>query len=349
MKTLKLLFFCLTIFLTFNVSAQNQTTIEYDETINKLIPKAKKNKLNEKKLNELTISYHQANEIDHKRIMELKATGQPDIWVEIYYRINNINKRQDKIKVLPEDVKKAMNYKHLNLENEIDNSKEKAELYLCAKINLLLKNPTEENLNESSTLVNHLVKINPQNTNIDDFRLKLVILPSKRILFRVAAPTELYLPDNFAQLALNFDEKTIYGIPFDIVPIEKTEYDLMIRIMIEEKIISPDRIDAVTFEEKHGDLMAKVIDKTMSKSVAIKGKIEFIDVKKENILIATPFDIASTFVYNYAEFSGDKTACSAHTLELLNKQVIDFPSDEVLLKDAARKLNMILKSHYQKK
>ncbi|MBQ8761258.1 MAG: hypothetical protein IJZ06_07550 [Bacteroidales bacterium] len=349
MKTLKLLFFCLAIFSTFNANAQKQTTIEYDKTIDKLIPKAKKNKLNDEKINELTISYHQANEIDHMRIMELKATGEPDIWIEIYYRINNINKRQEKIKVLPENVKKVMNYKHLNLENEINNSKEKAELYLCAKINLLLKNPTEENLNESSVLVNHLIKINPQNSNIDDFRLKLVVLPSKQILFRVATPTELYLPDNFAQLALNFDERTIYGIPFDIVPIEKTEYDLMIRIMIEKKIISPNRIDAVTFEEKSGDLVAKVTDKTMSKSVTIKGEIEFIDVEKENILIATPFDIASTFVYNYAELSGDKAACSAHTLELLDKQVIDFPSDEALLKDVARKLNMILKSRYQKK
>ena len=349
MKTLKLFILCLTFCLTTNIFAQKETTVEYDKTIDKLIPKAKKNKLNEKKLDQLTIAYHQANEIDHKKIMGLKSSGQPDIWIEIFYRINNINNRQNKIKVLPDNVKKVMNFKMLNLENEIDNSREKAELYLCAKINLLLKNPTETSLAESKTLVNHLVNINPQNNNIDDFRLKLVILPSKQILFRIATPTELYLPEDFAQLALDFKDESIYGIPFDIVPIENTDYDLMIRVMIEEKIISPERIDAVTFEEKKGALVAKVTDKSMTKSATIKGQIEIIDVKKENVLIATPFNIASTFVYNYAEVSGDKAACSEHTLALLDKQVVDFPSDEALLKDVARKLNTIIKTHYQKK
>lgn len=349
MKTLRLLIFCFALLLTFDLNAQNETTIEYDKTIDKLVPKAKKNKLNKKKLNQLTVSYHQANEIDHKRVMELKASGQPDIWIEIYYRLNNISNRQDKVKTVPANVKTAMSYKALSLESEIDNSREKAELYLCAKISLLLENPTEENLKESAALVDHLVKINPKNVNIDDFRLKHVVLPSKQILFRAATPTDLELPENFAQLALDFDDKTIYGIPFDIVPNEKTEYDMMIRVMIEEKIISPERVDAVTFEEKNGGRVAKVTDKTMSKSVAIKGKIEFVDVESENVLIVTPFDIASTFVHNYAEFSGDKAACSERTLELLDKQVVDFPSDEALLKDVARKLNMILKNQYQKK
>ncbi len=349
MKTLRLLILCFALLLAYDVNAQNETTAEYDKIIDKLVPKAKKNRLNMKKLNELTLSYHRANEMDHKRIMELKASGQPDIWMEVYYRLNNINSRQNKIKVLPDKVKTTMNYKTLSLENEIDNSREKAELYLCAKVELLLKNPTESNLKESAVLVNHLVRINPKNVNVDDFRLKLVILPSKQILFRVATPIDLKLPENFAQLALNFDDKTIYDIPFDIVPDEKTKYDLMIRIMIEEKVVSPNRIDEVTFEEKNGSYVAKVTDKAMSKSVTIKGKIEFIDIENENVLIVTPFDIASTFVHNYAEFSGDKSACSERTLELLDNQVVDFPSDDALLRDVARKLNMILKSQYQKK
>lgn len=348
MKTLKVIILAIILLQAYNVDAQKYD-VEYDKTIDKLIPKAKRNKLNEKQIILLTNSYHEANQNDHQRIIDLKKSGQPDVWIEVFHRVNNINNRQNKIKTLPENIKVAMNFKLLDLDSEIKNSKNKSELYICAKANLLFKNPSEDNLNELSKLIDQLSKINPQSTNIDDLKLKMIIMPSRQILFRVAAPTELYLPDNFAQLALDFDDNTIYNVPFDIVPNENVKYDLMIRIMIEEKIVSPEHINSVTFEEKNGDKIAKVTDITMSKTAGIIGRIEFIDIEHDAILLNTPFDIASTFVHRYAEFSGDKEACSSQTLELINQQHIDFPSNDALFKDVARKLNSILKTHYQKK
>lgn len=361
MKTLKSIVLFLIISLNYNIVAQtasqehtanasvNVTTEELDKNIDKLIPKAKKNKLNEKQLILLTNSYHEANQADHQRIMELKKSGQPDIWIEIYHRIDNINTRQNKIAVLPDNIKSTMNFRLLDLDNEIRNSKEKAELYICAKSNLLLKNINDENLEEVESLLSELYKINPQSNNIDDLRLKLIILPSEQILFRIATPTELYFPENFAQLALDFDDNTIWGVPFDIVPHDNKDYDLMIRIMIEKKTVSPERVNTATFEERKDGKVVKVTDKTMTKTATIFGQIEFIDVEKEKILLSTPFDIASTFAYHYAEIDGDRDACSSQTLEFLGHKVIDFPSDEALFKDVARKLNDIIKSHYQKK
>lgn len=347
MKALKILFVCITIFLSYSTKAQTYSS-EHDKTIEKLIPKAKKNKLNEKQLNTLSHSFHHANEEDHQRIMELKMSGEADIWPEIYFRLTNIDKRQSQIKVLPNDIKNAINFKLLDLDNDIASAKEKAELYLCAKTNLLLKSPSAENINESQKHVKTLSAINPNNSKLEDFRLKLTVLPAKNIMLRIGTLPKIQLPQNFAQLALDFDDKTIYGIPLDTEQNKNKDYDLTILIIVEETSISPERIDAVTFDEKKGDLLAKVTDKTMSKTATIKGHIEYIDVKNDNILIKTPFNIGSTFVYNYAEYSGDEAACSAKTLELIQKQVVDFPSDEVLLKDTARKLNSILKNLFQK-
>ena len=349
MKTLKLFILCLAIFLNYNVNAQVCNTSDLDKNIDKLIPKAKKNKLNEKQLVLLTQSYHQANECDHKRIMELKSSGQPDIWIEIYHKVNNINERQNKINTLPNNIKNAMNFKALNLDNEISNSKEKAELYICAKSNLLLKNPNNENLKEVSSLVNQLRKINPKSGNIEDLILKSVIMSSKRIVFRVATPTNMHFPQELAKIILDFEENTIYGVPFDVLPEKNTEYDLMIRIMIDEKSISPEKVETITFEERKDDLKAIVTDKTMIKSATLKGKIQFIDVENDVILINTPYDISSTFYHKHAEISGNEAACSEYTLQLSNTEVIDFPSDELLLTDVSHKLNLLLKNYYQKK
>ncbi len=349
MKVLKYIILCLTILINYNVKAQNTNTSELDKTIDKLIPKAKKNKLNEKQLALFTNSYHEANGIDHKTIMKLKESGLPDIWIEIYYRLTSIDERQGKIKPLPNEVKSAMNFKELNLNSEISNSKEKAELYICAKVNLLLKNINEENITEANNLIKQLSKINPKSGNIGDLMLKSIILQSKRILFRVVSPIESHFPQEWSDIILDFNTNTIYGIPFDVVADKDNKYDLTIRIMVDEKIISPERIDAVTFEEKKGNIRAVVTDKTMTKSATFKGKIQIIDVKNDEILINTPYFVSSTFRYNHAEVSGDKSACSEETLQLLSKQVIDFPSDESLLKDTSRKLNQLLKSHYLEK
>lgn len=350
MKTLKIIFISLAIFLvSCKTSQETLVSKNYDETICKLSSKAQKRKLNDKQLNLLTDSYHQANEDDHQRIISLKKSGQPDIWIEIYQRLNNIKDRQDKIEILSEDIKKQINFKSLNLNNEISKSKEKAELYICAKVNSLLKSKDNHSINEAQSLVNQLYQINPNNKNIEDLRIQLAILPAERIFFRVATPIELHLPKDLAQNILDFDDNTIYGVPFDIVYNKNIKYDIMIRIMIDEKNISPEKIDAVTFEEKNNNFKAIVTDKTMSKSATIKGKIQIVDVKNDEILISTPYDVSSTFHYHYAEVQGDKDACSEYTLQLLNNKVIDFPSDNSLLTAASKELNNIIKAYYQKK
>lgn len=347
MKIFKLSVICLFLSLTSCSTCKKlYEAKEYDEIISKL---SGRSELNETQIEILAQSYHQANQNDFSKIMELKKTGQPDIWLEIFYRTSNINDRQGMVDKMPKDIKSKINYKKLSLKEELTNSKMKAETFLSAKANHLLRARTAESLKEAEKLINQLQRLNPRNENIDDLRLKLVLSSAQHIIFRIATPTDLCMPEDFAQLALDFDDNTIYGTPFDIVYNDKASYDLMILILINEKNISPERIDAVTFEEKNGSKTAKVTDKTMSKTASITGEIELIDVKNKNILIKTPFDISSTFRHNYAVFEGDKEACSEQTLSLSNNKSIDFPSDTSLLRDIATKLNDVIKTHYQKK
>lgn len=346
MKTIKLIIFALLI--SIGLCSNAQDTKELDQTIDKLIPKAKKNRLNEKQLNKLTISYHEANEIDHKKIMKLKESGEAEIWIEIYHRLNSINNRQNKIKVLPNNIKSAINFKMLDLENEIMNSREKAELFIYAKTNYLLKDINEENLKEAHWLVKQLRQINPQNGNIDELMIKLAIMPHEHIIFNIITSKELHLPDNFAQLVLDFDTDNIHGVPFDIVRDDNKNYDLMINVVIDDKLFSPKLTEIVTHEEKKDDLVAKISDYTITKSAHILGKIEIIDVKNKQVLINTPIDVASYHKQNHTEIEGNAAACSEETLELLKQQVVDFPSDNTLLKGTARELNHILKNIFQK-
>ena len=350
MKTLRIIILSLLVTVVTCLNAQNiQSTQELDKTIDKLIPKAKKNKLSDKQLALFTKSYHEANEIDHKRIMKLKESGQPEIWIEIYYRLTSIDKRQNKILTLPDNIKSAMNFKQLNLNNEINNSRQKAEVYIYAKANHLLKDINEENLKEANMLVNQLRKINPKNENIEELMIKLAVMPNERILLSVDYNKEILLPEDLKQLILYFDKSTIYGVPFDVVANENADYDMIIRITIDAKFFSPEYSEIVTHEEKKDNLVAKVSHHNVSKSAIFLGKIEYIDVKNKQILINTPFDVSSYFKQNYIEVEGDKEACCEETLQLLSDEVVDFPSDSALLKGTARELNNILKNIFQEK
>ena len=350
MKTLRIIILSLLVTVVTCLNAQNiQSTQELDKTIDKLIPKAKKNKLSDKQLALFTKSYHEANEIDHKRIMKLKESGQPEIWIEIYYRLTSIDKRQNKILTLPDNIKSAMNFKQLNLNNEINNSRQKAEVYIYAKANHLLKDINAENLKEANMLVNQLRKINPKNENIEELMIKLAVMPNERILLSVDYSEEILLPEDLKQLILDFDKSTIYGVPFDVVANENADYDMIIRITIDAKFFSPEYSEIVTHEEKKDNLVAKVSHHNVSKSAIFLGKIEYIDVKNKQILINTPFDVSSYFKQNYIEVEGDKEACCEETLQLLSDEVVDFPSDSALLKGTARELNNILKNIFQEK
>ena len=115
------------------------------------------------------------------------------------------------------------------------------------------------------------IKINPKNENIEELMIKLAVMPNERILLSVDYSEEILLPEDLKQLILDFDKSTIYGVPFDVVANENTDYDMIIRITIDAKFFSPEYSEIVTHEEKKDNLVAKVSHHNVSKSAIFLG------------------------------------------------------------------------------
>lgn len=126
-----------------------------------------------KRLYKTGVEYHQANQADHERIMELKSTGNPDVWPEIYERYCSIKGRSDEMACFPKEVKQSLGYTPLNLDDELTTSQNKAEAYLVAKAGQLLNSETPD-LDEAERLIRHLERINSNNTQLSDLQLKLI-------------------------------------------------------------------------------------------------------------------------------------------------------------------------------
>ena len=143
---------------------------EYDQVIMKEAPKVCAGR-KAKKISLIAASYHEANQSDHDRIQALKATGQPDVGPEIFERFCSMKGRNDALSCFPKEIKKSINYTKLDLDDELQSARNKAEAYLTAKISQTL-NEANPNLDQADRMIRQLEGINHENTHLNDLKLK---------------------------------------------------------------------------------------------------------------------------------------------------------------------------------
>ena len=144
---------------------------EYDKVIMRAAPKICSGRINDKQVAMVADSYHKANQADHERIQALKATGAPDIWPEVFERYCSMKGRSDALSCFPNNLKKAINYTPLNLDDEIKTAQNKAETYLVAKIQQMLSSEMPD-LDKADMLIKDLERINRENSHLNDLKLK---------------------------------------------------------------------------------------------------------------------------------------------------------------------------------
>lgn len=124
-----------------------------------------------KRLYKTGMAYHQANQADHERIQALKATGDPDIWFEVFERYCSIKGRSDEMSHFPNEVKREINYLPINVDEELNEARNKAEAYLTSKIDTTL-NSEAPDLDYVDKLIKDLERVNRDNSHLTDFKLK---------------------------------------------------------------------------------------------------------------------------------------------------------------------------------
>jgi len=144
---------------------------EYDRIILSKSQKICSGHIRPREVEFVGLSYHEANQADHNRILELKATGEPGIWPEVYERYRSMKGRSEALSCFPRALKNRIRYTELNLDEELTASRNKADAYLTAKINQTLSQERPD-LDEADLLIKELERINPDNASLSDFKLK---------------------------------------------------------------------------------------------------------------------------------------------------------------------------------
>lgn len=313
---------------------------EYDKVIQRVTPDAAKGRADAQEMNMMAASYHKANQADHERIQALKATGQPDVWPEIYQRYCSMKGRNEALSKLPKKAKNGMNYVKLDLDDDMLVARNRAESFLVAKANQLLNTGSKVDAEEGEQYIDQLARTNRENKSLADLRKKQVLRSAEVVTLRFA--NEEPMLKSIVDVVLDFDEGEI---PFDIAFTKKSS--ALVIVDVQKVAVSPIRLDEVSFKESNGGKTVVVTDHVQNKSATISGVMEYHD-GNGRLIGAVPFDANSTFKNNYTTISGDSEACSAETISRLNSKPVPVPTDESLLVDAAKKLNDLLASELKK-
>lgn len=319
---------------------------EYDQVIQRLAPDICHGDRNAKRINLVAASYHKANQADHERIQALKATGQPDVWPEIYQRYCSMKGRNDALKCFPNKVKNGMNYTKLGLDDDMTIARTKAENYLVAKTNQLLNSGSKADIEEAEKYIVQLRRTNRENAQLLNLQKKCALYSADRVEFGFRS--DYTLPDGFQDAVFSFDDDELpNGI--EGVHVVKHPKHPFAEVIVKQVVLSPVRTDAVTFKEHQGGKTVEVTDHSLSKSVTVSGVVRYFANDTRRELGTVPFEVKSTFKNDYTTIKGDREACSAETLSHLNNsQPVPVPTDESMLLDAARKLNDLIATELRK-
>ena len=307
---------------------------EYDEVIQNLAPGICKGDKDPKRINLVAASYHNANQADHERIQSLKASGQPDVWPEVYQRYCSMKGRCEALACFPNLIKMKINYVPLDLDEDMMVARNKAESFLVAKANQLLSSGSKADAEEAQEYIDQLVRTNRENKNLMGLRKKQMLCLSDEVTLRLT--DEIQMPKEVEVAILGFDEGEI---PFQIVRTKRSS--ALVSVDVRAMSVSPIRLDEVSFKESKGEKTVVVTDHSQNKTATISGVLEYRD-SDGRFIGSVPFEAKSSFKNDYTTINGDREACSAETLRRLDSHPVPVPTDESLLVDAAKKLNDLL-------
>ena len=323
---------------------------EYDQVIQRLAPDICDGDMNANRINMVAASYHKANQADHERIQALKATGQPDVWPEIYQRYCSMKGRNKALACFPNKVKKGMNYVKLDLDEDMMVARNKAESFLVAKANQLLSTGSKTDAEEADKYIEQLQRTNPENSNLSLLKKKSLLCAADRVFLVIDNDDERPLLREFEDAVRRFDKGEV---PANVTNLAKrytrlSTKDAEVRVVISDIQITPIRLDEVTFKETNGGKTVEVTDHSQNKTVTVTGTMKYYDAYGYRALASVPFEVKSTFKNDYTTIKGDREACSTETLGRLNTHPVPVPTDESMLIDAAKKLNDLIATELKK-
>lgn len=355
---------------------------DYDGAINRAVEALRTKKDSKGKQDYVYLleeAFAKAKDRDLRNLEMMAKEGNPANSERIYNTYLQLNSRQEKIRpLLPLPLLKQGKNAYFPFDNysdQIVSSKNELSKYLYENASALLKSKNKMDFRKAYDDFFYLESINPgyKNTKklMDDAQFKgtdFVDVYAKN-------ETEMVIPKLLQEDLLDFktyglnDKWTVYHNARQ----KNVTYDYSLIINFRQILISPEQIKEKEFikerqikdgvktlldsrgrpvkdslgkeikVDNYRTLRANVYEFRQFKSCQVTAKIDYIDLRT-NQLVQT-FPVSSEFVFEniYSTYKGDKNACEDNYVGYFNKRAVPFPNNEQMVFDTGEDLKAKLK------
>ena len=335
----------------------------------------------------LETAFKKATEKDMTYIDKLKNEGNPESWETILSIYNIISDRQEQIRpLLPltdENGKKA-NFLFVNTNDLEKEAKEQTINFLYSSAKDFLQEaksskdriPARKAYESLLKLKNYAARF----LDVPQLEREARELGTTKILVNVQNYSQAVFPAGLEDeiLRLGFRDLDREWQKFDAYPERNREYDLGITLILSNVQVSPGSVSEKSFSEKkeipdgfqyaldekgnvkkdtagndiklpkNKVIEAQILEVFQSKSAGLSGRLEVMDLHTKGVRESRDINTVAIFENRAASFKGDERALTEDTKKRLGNRPAVFPTDAVLLLEAARKLRPLVISELRK-
>jgi hypothetical protein len=335
----------------------------------------------------LETAFKKATDRDMAFVEKLKNEGNPESWETILSVYATISNRQESIRpLLPltdENGKKA-NFLFVNTNDLEKEAKEQTInfLYSSAKDFLQEARSTKDRIpaRKAYDALLRLKNYSARFMDVPQLEREARELGITKILVNVLNYSQAVFPAGLEDeiLRLGFRDLDREWQKFDAYPERNREYDLGITLILSNVQVSPGAVSEKSFIEKkeipdgfqylldekgnvkkdtagndiklpkNKVIEAQILEVFQSKSAGLSGRLEVVDLHTKGVRESRDINTVAIFENRAASFKGDERALTEDTKKRLGNRPAVFPTDAILLLEAARKLRPLVISELRK-
>jgi hypothetical protein len=354
----------------------------YDQAIDNAISNLRTNKDKKGKQDYVYLleeAFAKAKERDLNAINLLAKDANPAQLEKMYTMYLQLNNRQEKIKpILPlKLIKEGRNaiFPFENYNDQIIDSKNALSAYLYANAKKLMLTTDKMNFRKAYDDLDYLNQINPNYKNVFQLMDEAKFKGSDYVSVYTKNETNMIIPARLQNDLLDFstyglnDKWTVYHSNKQ----REIDYDYGMMINFRQIYISPEQIKEREFvkeriikdgvkklidangkevvDEKGKVVMvdnlrtvnARIYESRQFKSCQITAKVDYVNLRSNQLLQSFPVTSEFTFENIYATYKGDRRASDDNYYSNFDKRAVAFPNSEQMIYDTGEDLKAKLK------
>ncbi len=321
-----------------------QSTKNNDEEISRIVGRMLQYPGRTKDLDKLKENFSLAEKTDLDRIKVLMASGQPDIWYEIYQTYMKLDDRQKIIMKLPENKVQQSGIEFSDYQKNISESKYKATAFLYAHGEKLLGSADPEAARQAYVEFMQVAGMNNSYKSLDKDIRKAILKGATNMEFEMHNRSRKVVSSSMVdQLSIIIWEfkKARYG---QVKPAQADDsFAFILRVILDDLEIGPDQVRELEYQEERDIIQDEQVVDTIKcliletrqlKKAQLTGSLEYFDKQTGKVVNRVPIRVESVFSNAYATLQGDPGAAGEATRELLKAKKAAYPSNEQMILDA---------------